>query len=47
MEIKLADANGDPARLLNDAETFIDQKVDALLVVPTDPNIVKVIGKKS
>ncbi len=47
MEIKLADANGDPARLLNDAETFIDQKVDALLVVPTDPNIVKVIGKKA
>lgn len=25
--IKLADANGDPARLLNDAETFIDQKL--------------------
>ena len=47
VEIKLADANGDPARLLNDAETFIDQKVDALLVVPTDPNIVKVIGKKA
>ena len=45
--IKLADANGDPARLLNDAETFIDQKVDALLVVPTDPNIVKVIGRKA
>ncbi len=39
--------NGDPARLLNDAETFIDQKVDALLVVPTDPNIVKVIGRKA
>ena len=27
VEIKLADANGDPARLLNDAETFIDQKL--------------------
>src|SRR3712207_2142940 len=45
--IKLSDANNDPARLLNDVETFIDQKVDALLVVPTDPNIVKVIGKKA
>ena len=47
VEFKLADANNDPARLLNDVETFIDQKVDALLVVPTDPNIVKVIGKKA
>lgn len=47
VEIKLSDANGDPARLLNDVETFIDQKVDALLVVPTDPNIVKVIGRKA
>ena len=35
VEIKLADANGDPARLLNDAETFIDQK------------FFKVIGKKA
>lgn len=47
LEIKLTDANADPARLLNDVETFIDQKVDALLVVPTDPNIVKVIGRKA
>ncbi|CAM3821714.1 substrate-binding domain-containing protein [Avibacterium endocarditidis] len=47
VEIKLSDANGDPARLLNDVETFIDQNVDALLVVPTDPNIVKVIGRKA
>ncbi|MGQ0287361.1 sugar ABC transporter substrate-binding protein [Pasteurellaceae bacterium 22721_9_1] len=47
VEIKLADANGDPAKLLSDVETFIDQKVDALLIVPTDPNIVKVIGKKA
>lgn len=36
VEIKLTDANGDPARQLNDVENFIDQKVDALLVVPTD-----------
>ncbi|WP_131974534.1 substrate-binding domain-containing protein [Cricetibacter osteomyelitidis] len=47
VEIRLADANNDPARLLNDVETFIDQKVDALLVVPTDPNIVKTIGRKA
>lgn len=47
VEIKLSDANNDPARLLNDVETFIDQKVDALLVVPTDPNIIKVIGRKA
>ncbi len=43
---KLSDANADSARQLNDVETFIDQKVDALLVVPNDPNIVKAIGKK-
>ncbi|QLB12659.1 monosaccharide ABC transporter substrate-binding protein (CUT2 family) [Bisgaardia hudsonensis] len=47
VEIKLSDANADPSRLLNDVETFIDQGVDALLVVPTDPNIVKVIGRKA
>ncbi len=47
VEFKLSDSNSDPARLLNDVETFIDQKVDALLVVPTDPNIVKVIAKKA
>ncbi|MDU8924869.1 substrate-binding domain-containing protein [Pasteurellaceae bacterium LIM206] len=47
VEIKLADANSDPARLLNDVETFIDQNVDALIVVPTDSNIIKVIGKKA
>lgn len=47
VEFKLSDANNDPAKLLSDVETFIDQKVDALLVVPTDPNIIKVIGKKA
>ncbi len=45
VEIKLTDANGDPARQLNDVKNFIDQKVDALLVVPTDPQIVKRIGR--
>ncbi|PJG86132.1 substrate-binding domain-containing protein [Conservatibacter flavescens] len=44
---KLTDANNDPAKMLNDVETFIDQKVDVLLVVPTDPKIVKVIGIKA
>lgn len=47
VEIKLSDANSDPARLLNDVETFISQGVDALLVVPTDPNIIKVLSKKA
>lgn len=47
VEFKLSDANADPSRLLNDVETFIDQGVDALLVVPTDPNIVKVIGRRA
>lgn len=42
-----ADANNDPNRLLNDIETFIDQKVDALLVCPTDQNIIKVIGRRA
>lgn len=45
VEIKLTDANNDPARQLNDVENFIDQKVDALLVVPTDPQIIKRIGR--
>lgn len=44
---KLSDANNDPNRMLNDVESFIDQKVDALLVIPTDPQIVKVIGMKA
>ena len=47
VEFKLADANADSAKQLSDVETFIDQKVDALLVVPNDPNIVKAIGRKA
>ncbi|MFZ7198769.1 substrate-binding domain-containing protein [Avibacterium avium] len=47
VEFKLSDANADSARQLNDVETFIDQNVDALLVVPNDPNIVKAIGRKA
>ncbi len=47
VEFRLSDANADAARLLNDVETFIDQGVDALLVVPTDPEIVKAIGRKA
>lgn len=44
---KLTDANNDPSRMLNDVENFIDQKVDVLLVIPTDPQIVKIIGEKA
>lgn len=47
VSFRFADANNDPARLLNDAETFIDQKVDALLVVPTDQKIIKALGRKA
>ena len=46
VEIKLADANGDPARLLNDAETFIDQKVDALLVFQQIQILLRLLAKK-
>lgn len=44
---KLSDANNDPARQLNDVETFIEQKVDVILLIPTDPKIVKAIGMKA
>ncbi|MGQ0287446.1 substrate-binding domain-containing protein [Pasteurellaceae bacterium 22721_9_1] len=47
VEFKLADANGDSTNLLNDVEEFISQGVDALLIVPTDPNMIKVISKKA
>lgn len=47
VEIKLTDANEDPARMLNDVENFIDTGVDALLVVPTDVATVKPIAKKA
>lgn len=47
VEIKLTDANEDPARMLNDVENFIDTGVDALLVVPTDVATVKSIAKKA
>jgi inositol transport system substrate-binding protein len=47
VEIKLTDANEDPARMLNDVDNFIDAGVDALLVVPTDVATVKPIAKKA
>lgn len=47
VEIKLTDANDDPARMLNDVENFIDSGVDALMVVPTDVATVKPIAKKA
>lgn len=47
LKFKYADANGDPAKMLNDIENFIDSKVDALIVMPTDQKIVKAIGLKA
>ncbi len=47
VKFKYADANSDPARMLNDIENFIDSGVDALLVMPTDKNIVKAVGLKA
>lgn len=47
VKFKYADANSDPAKMLNDVETFIDSNVDALLVFPTDPDILKAIGVKA
>ncbi|SUB59008.1 D-ribose-binding periplasmic protein precursor [Phocoenobacter uteri] len=47
VKFKYADANSDPARMLNDVENFIDSGVDALLVMPTDKNIVKAVGLKA
>ncbi|MBR0573483.1 MULTISPECIES: sugar ABC transporter substrate-binding protein [Pasteurellaceae] len=47
VRFKYADANSDPARMLNDIENFIDSGVDALLVMPTDKNIVKAVGLKA
>ncbi|ACA32075.1 sugar ABC transporter substrate-binding protein [Histophilus somni] len=44
---RYADANSDPARMLSDIETFIDSGVDALLVMPTDSDIIKAIGVKA
>ena len=36
LKFKYADANGDPAKLLNDVENFIDSNLDALIIMPTD-----------
>ncbi len=47
VKIVLTDANEDPAKMLNDVDNFIEQGVDALLVVPTDPATVKPIAKKA
>ncbi|QEH08125.1 sugar ABC transporter substrate-binding protein [Histophilus somni] len=44
VQIKLADSNSDPNIQVNLVQNFIDQNVDALLVVPTDPTVVKRIG---
>ncbi len=47
VKIILTDANEDPAKMLNDVDNFIEQNVDALLVVPTDIATVKPIAKKA
>ena len=47
LKFKYADENGDPAKMLNDVENFIDSKVDALIIMPTDQKIVKAIGLKA
>lgn len=47
LKLKYADANGDPAKMLNDIENFIDSNVDALIVIPTDQKIIKAIGLKA
>ncbi|POY44261.1 ATPase [Avibacterium gallinarum] len=47
VKLKFADANGDPAKMLNDIENFIDVNVDAIVVMLTDPKIVKSIGLKA
>ena len=47
VEFKLTDANNDPKRQLNDVDNFIVDGVDALLLIPTDPEIVLAIGQKA
>ena len=44
---KLTDANNDPKRQINDVDNFIVDGVDALLLIPTDPEIVLAIGQKA
>ncbi len=44
---KLTDANNDPKRQLNDVDNFIVDGVNAILLVPTDPNIVLAVGQKA
>lgn len=46
VKLTLTDAAGDSATLLNQVENFIDKKVDAVLIQPTDRRIVKSVGKK-
>ncbi len=47
VKIILTDANEDPAKMLNDVDNFIEQNVDALLIIPTDVATVKPIAKKA
>ena len=47
VKLRFSDASGDPAKMLNDVENFIDSQVDALIAMPTDPKIIKAIGVKA
>lgn len=46
LKIIFTDANDDPARMVNDVENFIDQGVNAVIIHPTDRQIVRTIAKK-
>lgn len=47
IKLRFADASGDPAKMLNDTENFIDSNIDALIAMPTDPKIIKAMGQKA
>ncbi|MGR6646351.1 sugar ABC transporter substrate-binding protein [Avibacterium paragallinarum] len=47
VKLKFADANGDPAKMLNDVENFIGSNVNAIIIMLTDPKIAKSIGIKA
>lgn len=46
LHVTLADAAGDAAIVINQIDNFIAQKVDAVVMQPTDRKIVKAVGKK-
>ncbi|MDO5056638.1 MAG: substrate-binding domain-containing protein [Lautropia sp.] len=46
VRVFMADAAGDAATLMNQIENFIDKKMNAVLIQPTDRRIVKAVGRK-